>query len=172
MSVTTANDYVGLSAHDHRQCKRTAIENAVRYCERHDLRLTPVRRRVLEILLERHEALGAYEVLDRLREEGLGSKPPIAYRALQFLVDNGFAHRIEKLNAFVACAHPGTPHNPAFMLCKTCHGVAESVLRVSKGSLGKMADEQGFHIENTVMESEGLCATCIEGDQLESPDHQ
>ena len=75
---------------------------------------TPVRRRALEILLKEHRALGAYEVLDGLREPGFGSQPPVAYRALEFLVTHGFAHRVERLNAFIACAHPGKAHAPAF----------------------------------------------------------
>jgi hypothetical protein len=57
-----------------------------------------------------HRALGAYAVLDQLREAGFGSQPPVAYRALDFLVAHGFAHKIERLNAFVACAHPGESH--------------------------------------------------------------
>ncbi|MBU0861441.1 MAG: transcriptional repressor, partial [Alphaproteobacteria bacterium] len=97
----------GFDRHDHSACVSDAISSAEQHCAAADLRLTPVRRRVLEILLESHAALGAYDVLARLDAEGLGSKPPVAYRALGFLVDNGFAHRIEGLNAFIACAHPG-----------------------------------------------------------------
>ena len=73
-------------------------------CAARKLQLTPVRKRVLEILLEAHEAMGAYDVLARLAAEGLGSKPPVAYRALGFWVEQGLVHRIEKLNAYVACA--------------------------------------------------------------------
>jgi hypothetical protein len=60
------------------------------------VRLTPVRRRVLEILLEEHKAMGAYDVLTRLAAEGFGNQPPVAYRALEFLEDQGFAHRIRR----------------------------------------------------------------------------
>ena len=49
---------------------------------------------------------------------GFNSQPPVAYRALDFLVENGFVHKIERLNAFVACALPGTVHSPAFMICR------------------------------------------------------
>jgi Fur family zinc uptake transcriptional regulator len=82
--------------------------------------LTPVRRRVLEILLAQHRALGAYDILDTLREEGLGSQPPVADRALDFLIKNGFAHKIERLNAFIACTHLGQSHTPAFLICWNC----------------------------------------------------
>ena len=76
-------------------------------CAKESLRLTPVRRKVLELLLQEHRALGAYAILDLLREAGFGSQPPVAYRALDFLAEHGFVHKIERLNAFVACVHPG-----------------------------------------------------------------
>lgn len=80
--------------HDHGACADAAMARATDLAATRGLRLTPVRRRVLEILLERHRALGAYEVLERLAAEGLGKQPPVAYRALEFLVENGLAHRI------------------------------------------------------------------------------
>jgi len=122
--------------------------------------LTPVRRRTLEILLEAHEALGAYDVLARLSAEDLGSKPPVVYRALGFLVDQGFAHRIERLNAFVACTNPGADHDPAFMICRGCGTVAETQLQ--SVALGKTAKASGFVIEETVIEAQGLCPNCQE----------
>lgn len=132
---------------------------AVASCAARGVQFTPVRRRVLEILLESHTAMGAYEVLDRLAAEGLGSKPPVAYRALAFLTDQGFAHRIERLNAFVACAHPGAAHDPAFMICRGCGAVAEAE---GEPPLGASAKAAGFVIEQTIVEAEGLCPGCQE----------
>lgn len=143
--------------HDHGQCIASALAAAERACAGADLRLTPVRRRTLEILLEAHEALGAYDVLARLDADGFGSKPPVAYRALAFLVDAGLAHRIERLNAFVACTHPGADHDPAFMICNRCGTVAESE---AGSALQKSASAAGFHIERTVLEAEGVCPSC------------
>ena len=101
---------VAFSRHDHNRCQRAALDAVQAVCDARGLRLTPVRRRVLEILLEGHSALGAYEVLRRLTGEGGAPQPPVAYRALDFLVANGFAHRIERLNAYVACCVPGQGH--------------------------------------------------------------
>ncbi len=144
--------------HDHASCVSNAIRVAVETCAVRKIQLTPVRRRVLEILLEAHEAMGAYDVLARLDAEGLGSKPPVAYRALSFLVEQGFAHRIEKLNAFVACSHPGAQHDPAFMICRKCHVVAET--EAASKLLADPAEFNGFTIEQTVIEAEGLCHSC------------
>ena len=129
-------------------------------CKDAGLRMTPTRRRVLEILLEQHRAMGAYELLDILRAEGLGSQPPVAYRALEFLVQHGFAHRIERLNAFIACAHPGQDHAPAFLICRSCESVAETFSETTKGRLGAAANAAGFQIERAVVEAIGLCPKC------------
>lgn len=142
--------------HDHAQCIASTLTQAEALCREQGLQFTPVRRRVLEILLEHHAALGAYEVLDRLAKEGLGSKPPVAYRALGFLVEHGFAHRVERLNAYVACAHPGDAHAPAFLICRGCGHVAEAE------APEPIAGAAGFAVESTVVEAQGLCPACQE----------
>lgn len=148
---------LGFSSHDHGSCVRSALAAAESACALRKVQLTPVRRRVLEILLESHAAMGAYDVLARLDAEGLGSKPPVAYRALAFLVEQGFVHRIERMNAFVACAHPGAVHDPAFMICRGCGKVAEAQI---SAALAQPAADSGFMVEQTVIEAEGLCPTC------------
>lgn len=151
---------LGFTAHDHASCVATAMAAAEERCARERLRLTPVRRKVLELLLKEHRALGAYAILDHLRASGFGSQPPVAYRALDFLAEHGFVHRIERLNAFVACAHPGQTHTPAFMICRLCDSVAETNSAPAKGALGEAARAAGFQIERTVVEAEGVCPDC------------
>lgn len=151
---------VGFEKHDHAACVEHALTAAETRCAAEGLRLTPVRRKVLELLLREHRALGAYAILDLLRDAGFGSQPPVAYRALDFLVDHGFVHKIERLNAFVACAHPGEAHSPAFMICRLCDAVAEANSAPAKGSLGTAAKAAGFQIEKTVVEAEGVCPAC------------
>ena len=148
--------------HDHDACRSRALDAAEAACAEKGRKLTPVRRRVLEILLENHAAMGAYDVLARLDAEGLGSQPPVAYRALGFLVEEGFAHRIERLNAFVACAHPGAAHDPAFLICRGCGGVAEA--EAQGAGLARSAAASGFEVERTVIEAEGLCPGCAAED--------
>ncbi len=146
------------AAHDHRRCVRDALAAAEAACLGRGARLTPVRRRALEILLEGHAAVGAYDLLQRLAAEGLGSQPPVAYRALHFLVGQGLAHRIESADAFVACTRPGAgePHVPAFLVCRSCRAVSEG----EAGPLG--AEVAGFAVERRVVEAEGLCPLCQE----------
>ncbi|PWR02633.1 Fur family transcriptional regulator [Meridianimarinicoccus roseus] len=150
----------GFEIHDHTRCIADTMAAAEAHCAREKLKFTPVRRRVLELLLRDHKALGAYDILARLGREGLGSQPPVAYRALEFLTRIGFVHKIEKLNAYVACSHPGGAHAPAFMICRTCDSVAETAAQPGQGMLDKAAATAGFTIENTVLEAEGLCPDC------------
>lgn len=144
-------------------------------CRERKLRLTPARAFVLETLLESHRAMTAYEVLDRLAAAGLGSQPPVAYRALEFLVANGLAHRIERLSAFVACTHGGSAgwqaeegsaevsgHAAAFLVCRVCRRVAETVTPKAMRGLVEEAGAGGFQVETLVVEAEGLCDACRE----------
>lgn len=157
---TTASPFAD---HDHRQCARDLIERADALCGARGLRLTPVRRRALEILAEAHRALGAYEVLDRLATDGFGKQPPVAYRALDFLVEQGLAHRIGGLNAFTACTHAGESHNPAFFICRACNTVAEAGGPGLRAAVVETADRLGFRAERIAIEVLGLCPACGEG---------
>lgn len=148
--------------HDHALCVSDALEAAEAHCRAGGVQFTTVRRRVLEILLEEHRALGAYDLLERLKEDGLGSQPPAAYRALDFLVTQGLAHRIERLNAFVACTHGPSDHVPAFLICETCDAVAETVSQPALGALDRSARGAGFEITQVVVEARGICAPCRE----------
>lgn len=151
---------LAFAAHDHAQCADDALARAESLIAATGARMTPVRRRVLEILLEEHKALGAYDVLARLAQEGFGNQPPVAYRALEFLVDQGLAHRIQRLNAFTACAHMGEDHAPAFLICRACHSVAEAAATAARTSLEAEAARAGFQVERSTIEALGLCPAC------------
>ncbi|KMW60235.1 Zinc uptake regulation protein ZUR [Candidatus Rhodobacter oscarellae] len=146
---------------NHPGAVEAALDLAEAQCQAQGLRMTPGRRNVLELLLREHRALGAYEILDLLRsKEDEMVKPPIAYRALDFLTKHGFAHKIERLSAFVACAHPGENHSPAFMICRKCRAVDEAHISLGQGALGAAARATGFQVERTMVEVEGICANC------------
>ncbi|MCC6824057.1 MAG: transcriptional repressor [Verrucomicrobia subdivision 3 bacterium] len=153
---------LAFAAHDHAHCAHDALERAEALMAASGARMTPVRRRVLEILLEEHKALGAYDVLARLATEGFGNQPPVAYRALEFLVEQGLAHRIQRLNAFTACVHPGQDHAPAFLICRLCHMVAEAEASAARAALESEAARAGFQVERSTIEALGLCPNCRE----------
>jgi len=148
------------ATHDHSHCMGETLARAEAEAARRGARLTPVRRRTLEILLESHRAMGAYEMLDRLAAEGFGNQPPVAYRALEFLVENGLAHRVRRLNAFAACMHPGEAHAPVFLICRACDSVAEAPGAPVRAALDEAAAALGFTIERANIEALGLCPAC------------
>lgn len=145
--------------HDHSHCAGDLMARAEALSAERGVRLTPVRRRVLEILLEAHKAMGAYEVLDRLSAEGFGKQPPVAYRALDFLVENGLAHRVQRLNAFTACTAPGEAHSPVFLICRACGAVAEAPGAPLRAAVEAAAGAD-FTVERCSIEALGLCAVC------------
>ncbi|MEL7104375.1 MAG: Fur family transcriptional regulator [Pseudomonadota bacterium] len=156
------HDFTVFERHDHSGCTVSALKAAEARATEAGLRLTPVRRRALEILLEEHRALGAYEVLERLADDGFGAQPPVAYRALDFLVEHGFAHRIEGLNAFAACMHSGTDHEPVFFICEVCKVVAEAPQAVVGDAIAGAAAKLGFTPGRAHVEVLGLCPACAE----------
>ena len=98
---------------------------AEKLCAAKGLRFTPLRRRVLELVWSGHKPVGAYALLDQLRDEDLGSAPPTVYRALDFLIEHGLIHRIERMNAFIGCSHPGEAHRGFFLICGECGNAEE-----------------------------------------------
>lgn len=151
---------ISFTQHDHADCTGDVLKRAEKIALSKGLRLTEVRRRVLEILAEEHRALGAYEILDRLNAEGYGSQPPVAYRALDFLVTHGLAHRIRRLNAFAACTRPAENHAPVFLICASCQKVAELSGTAAANSLRQEAIALGFSIERMSLEAAGTCPGC------------
>ncbi|MCB2129956.1 MAG: transcriptional repressor [Rhodobacteraceae bacterium] len=148
--------------HDHSGCSVDVLSRAEAISRARGVRLTPVRRRALEILLESHRAMGAYDMLQRLAEDGFGNQPPVAYRALDFLVEQGLAHRIRRLNAFAACMHPGAEHTPCFFICRSCDAVAEAPALAIRTAVDTAATGIGFRVERTNIEASGICPACAE----------
>lgn len=124
------------------------------------VRLTPARAFVLDALVRSGRALTAYELLALLREVGLGNAPTIVYRALDFLVCHGLAHRVERLSAYVACAHGDDRRAGAFLICCDCRRVTEIPIDLAASRLGERARAEGFVVREISVEAEGLCAEC------------
>lgn len=150
----------GIARHDHDACIAGAMDVIAAHCRAEGFRMTPLRRRVLEILLDKHRAMRACDILDILRDEGLGTKPPEVYRALGFLTGLGVVHRIEQLNAFIACAWPEEAHAPVFLICRSCGAVTETRAETPRDAPGHTVPQSGSSTERTQIEVEGLCPRC------------
>ncbi len=147
--------------HDHARCTSDAVAHAEVICAARKERLTPIRRRVLEALLESHAPLGAYELIDRLAGEGTRPAPITIYRALDFLREQGLVHRIESRNAFIACVHNHTTRDPVvFLICERCGAVGEAAAAAVAETIRTASRAAGFTPKTPVIEISGVCAHC------------
>ncbi|MEO0575617.1 MAG: Fur family transcriptional regulator [Pseudomonadota bacterium] len=154
------NGTVNPHEHDHEACVETALANAEAICKGKGLRLTAMRRQVLELVWSSHEPVGAYELLDALGRDGKRSAPPTVYRALEFLRDAGLVHRLDSLNAFVGCASPGEAHHGQFLICRQCNQVIEIDAQAISAAVADSALACGFVAERQTLEVQGICAQC------------
>ncbi|TXH69118.1 MAG: transcriptional repressor [Lysobacteraceae bacterium] len=146
-----------------------AVERA---CRERGLRLTPIRARVLDLVARHGKPIKAYDLLDQIRldkqrvddEDGAGAAaPPTVYRALEFLLVNGFIHKLESVNAFVACHHPSTAqHSVPFLICDHCHSAVELEDERIVALLDEKARALGFVPQAQTLEVHGICARCAQ----------
>lgn len=146
--------------HDHAACIDRAVRTAADVCAQRGLKLTPVRRRILEIVWRAHSPIGAYDILAELAKERDKAAPPTVYRALEFLINAGLVHRIDSINAFIGCDEPARAHIAQFLVCRKCHRVVE----IDDPGINRLLAEKslaaGFRIEPTSLEIKGLCGEC------------
>lgn len=147
--------------HDHARCVADALARAEEACDERGLRLTPLRRRVLQTLAESHSPLGAYDIVEKLKKTREAAPAMSVYRALDFLLAEGLVHRIESKNAFLACTHGHDSDDIVlFMLCDRCGTVAEVTSTAVGRDLSQAAKSVGFNAKARVLEVSGLCTSC------------
>lgn len=139
-----------------------ALALVERLCDARGAQFTELRRRLLETLWEVRQPLGAYEALHRL-EGSWGRKimPTTVYRALGFLVEQGFAARIESRNAYVPYAHPDHLHTSVFFVCDQCSVSIEVEDPMLEQLLKRGATTLGFEVQRKVLELQGTCSHCL-----------
>ena len=140
---------------------RKALGAAEVRCVETQERLTPPRRRVLELLLTAEAPQKAYDLIAAFGEAGAPAKPPTVYRALELLERQGFAHRIESLNAYVACRLEGQGHAAAFLICDCCGAAEEFEPDFAPGLAAAQA--KGYAVSSVTLEARGLCPACRAG---------
>jgi Fur family zinc uptake transcriptional regulator len=153
---------IAFERHDHRDCQHHQLSVARELCAKRNIRLTARRLQVLEILLQSHQPMGAYEILAHLNQAQNKQTiaPPIVYRALDFLLAEGLVHRIESKKAFISCTKPGHQCTAQFLICRDCEKVAE--LENPDSALLSEAANVGFAVDHSVVEFSGICADCRE----------
>jgi len=142
------------------------LDAAARLCAEHGATLTPLRREVLGLVLAADRPIGAYALLDHLRRTRAGAAPPTVYRALEFLLERGFVHKVERLNAFVGCPSATRQHglnhaHPVqFLICTRCGRVAETEDEGIGAAIARVAQTASFRPTRATVEIEGVCRAC------------
>ena len=134
-----------------------AVEQA---CAARGRRLTPLRAQVLGLVAAAGKPIKAYDLLDRMKQGSASAAPPSVYRALDFLLAQGFIHRLDSINAFIGCHHPQVRHSVPFLICDGC----QDAIELEDVSIPDMLDAQaravGFRPRAQTLEVHGLCAAC------------
>ncbi|MGB0936150.1 MAG: zinc uptake transcriptional repressor Zur [Colwellia sp.] len=139
----------------------TLLAQAQTVCQTKGVRFTPVREQVFGLLAKQEGAIGAYDLLEQLKEIDPAAKPATIYRALDFLSKQGFVHKIESINAFVMCHHFGDCDHPVqLLICDECGNVEEIQSNNFDLALRTMADASGFSISHQIVEAHGRCKKC------------
>ena len=158
--------------HDHSGCTTNLLKFADRYCQQAGLRLTKLRRTVLEQVASSHKAIGAYQILDKLAADGQKLAPISVYRSLDFLQEAGLIHRLESTNSYFACqrnfddGNPSTLHKCSetsslvFLICEKCGVIGEVEGTSIEALISNVANAQTFKVDRSQLEIKGTCHTC------------
>ncbi len=148
--------------HDHSVCIASALKQARSVCEKEGVRLTSLRKQILELIWQSHKPLGAYTLMEML-EKTSGRKrvaPPTVYRTLDFLMEQGLIHKVHSLNAFIGCATPAQKHNDALFICGDCGHTEEVRSGTIQQAINLSASQQKFTVREQILEVVGRCAEC------------
>lgn len=131
-------------------------------CHKRKQRVTPLRRNVLSTILKTEKSIKAYDIIRKLSTPAKKVKPPVVYRALEFLQEQGFIHRIERDNSYAACAHPEKKkNNYMLVVCKKC-GVVEEFGDDSLSRIIQLnVHNAGFEMAAGTLEVGGVCPSCL-----------
>jgi Fur family transcriptional regulator, zinc uptake regulator len=152
-----------MSARRERHHSPTEIEllaHAERICREQGVLFTPIRRDVFALLCRHDRPVGAYELLDELKALRPRAAPVTVYRALDFLLEVGLAHRINALNAFTACRGGDLSHKGLMLICSKCSHVIELEDRKVEQSIQRTAADRAFQTRDEPVEVVGTCSDC------------
>ncbi|MCK7593344.1 transcriptional repressor [Pseudomarimonas salicorniae] len=158
----TSAPQVCTDPHHHVHDADAYVSEVARLCEERGLRLTELRERVLRLVAEEGKPIKAYDLLERMRDLQGPVAPPTVYRALDFLLEGGFIHKLQSINAFVGCHHPHTHHQVPFLICDRCQEAIELEDEQISSLLTQRAKALGFQPAGQTLEVHGVCAACRE----------
>lgn len=147
-------------AHNHNSCIDQALRKAKQNCKQNGLRFTPIRQKVFKLVWLNHAPIAAYHLLKLLRQEKDNAEATTVYRALDFLLENHLIHKIQSLNAYIGCEHPGNHHVSQFLICTQCQQVSELENQEISQTIEKQTRTLHFNIDHQTIELMGVCESC------------
>lgn len=159
-TTSAASAHPDEPGHTHGVSQEAALTLAEEYCRERGEKLTPIRRKVLELLLNSGRATKAYSLLDEMRQIHPGSAPPTVYRALDFLLSAGLVHRIESINAFTVCHDLTQCQHGILVVCQQCGNVTELHQPKLRQALVAQIEDSGYRLASDEIELKGLCSAC------------
>lgn len=147
--------------HDAKAC----VQAVKAVCLQKGLRFTPIREQVMQLVAEYGKPIKAYDLLEQMKAKVGANAPPTVYRALDFLLEHGFIHKLSSINAFIACHHPSIEHSVPFLICDGCQSAIELEDESIAENLNRKAQILGFKPRAQVIEVHGLCQLCIANKQ-------
>ncbi len=146
--------------HDHPNIDARLAE-AEQLCASSGARLTPLRKEVLQLILNAAGPIGAYDLLAQIKSASdRPAAPPTVYRSLDFLLEKGLIHRLTSINAYIPCCHPREGHQAAFLICTECHVVKEASAQGLLQQLDQLAASDQFTAHHSIIEISGKCQQC------------
>ena len=136
------------------------VSKAKQVCDNRGARFTPIREKVFRLLASKQGGVGAYDLLVELKLTEAAAKPATVYRALDFLSELGFLHKIESTNAFMLCHHFDHTHPVQLLICDSCGNVQELHSNTISHELNSLAAETGFVVTEQTIEAHGRCEKC------------
>ena len=145
---------------NHKISLNEALKKAEIICNKKGVKLTKLRQKVLTLILKNHGYVKAYDLLNDLKKSDASAKPPTVYRSLDFLMEHGFIHKIQSLNAFVGCSHPDEHEDCYFLICKECKNIEECCSNKVKKVLTSTSGKNNFSPNQVTLEITGICQDC------------
>ena len=149
------------SCKSHKSCIKEALIEAKTICDQRGVKLTKLRETVLKLIWKNHTYVKAYDLLEELKKIDDSAKPPTVYRSLDFLMENGFIHKIQSLNAFVGCSHPSEHNECYFLICKECQNIEECHSENINKFVQSTSSNNNFSANQVTLEISGICQECI-----------
>ena len=146
---------------NHKTCVNKTLKKVETICKQKELKLTKLRQRVLKLIWKSHNYVKAYDLLEELKQIDPAAKPPTIYRTLDFLIENGFIHKIQSLNAYIGCAHPNEHKECYFLICKKCQNIEECCSKKIDKVVTSTTVKNNFKPNQVTFEISGVCQECI-----------